>query len=242
VTALRSALFLVWFLAISIVLHLVLLPFLLGPRQLPLRAARLWSRMTLFGLKWINGLDYEIRGAAHIPRGPALVAAKHFSIWDTIALTVLLKDPAFVVKRELADIPFYGWYLRKADMIPIDRDAGPSAIRALRGAARRAAEQQRQIVIFPEGTRRRPGDPPAYKPGVAALYGQLDLPCIPVAHNAGLYWTGFGKRPGTIVMEFLPAIPPRLQRARFMAELETRTETATNRLLDEGRARFTPHA
>jgi 1-acyl-sn-glycerol-3-phosphate acyltransferase len=236
-TALRSLLFLIWFAAISILLHLALLPFLLGSRRWPLAAAKLWSRMTLFGLKAIAGLGYEVRGSEHVPRGAALVAAKHFSIWDTIALTFLLRDPAFVVKRELANIPFYGWYLRKAEMIPIDRDAGASAVRMLRAAARRAAGEGRQVVIFPEGTRRQPGDPPDYKPGVAALYGQLDLPCVPVAHNAGLYWTAFLKKRGTIVLEFLPPIPPNLPRAQFMTELENRTEAAVTQLLEDGRRR-----
>ena len=236
-TALRSAAFLVWFLLVSLFLHLALLPLLFGSRRQPVQAARIWGRATLFGLKWIAGVAWELRGREHVPAGANFVAVKHFSMWETLVLTDLLPDPAFVLKRELTRIPFYGWYMSKSEMIPIDRDAGPRAIRSMRDAARRALADDRQIVIFPEGTRVQPGAPPDYKPGVAALYVQLGLACVPVAHNSGLFWTGFLKRPGTVVLEFLPPIPARLPRETFMRELETRMETATNRLLDEGRAR-----
>ena len=101
--------------------------------------------------------------------------------------------------------------------------------------ARRALAEDRPVVIFPEGTRKKPGALPDYKPGVAALYALLSVPCVPVAHNSGLFWTGFLKRPGTIVVEFLDPIPPGLSRETFMEELQLRTEAATNRLLDEGR-------
>ena len=236
-TAFRSAVFFVWFLLVSVVLHLALLPLLFGSRRQPVQAARIWGRAIVFGLTWIAGLTWELRGREHIPTGAGFVAAKHFSMWETLVLTDLLPDPAFVLKRELTRIPFYGWYMRKSEMIAIDREAGPSAIRRMRDAARRALADKRQIVIFPEGTRVRPGDPPDYKSGVAALYMQLGLPCVPVAHNAGLFWTGFLKRPGTIVLEFLPPIPARLPRDAFMRELETAIETTTNRLLAEGTAR-----
>jgi 1-acyl-sn-glycerol-3-phosphate acyltransferase len=136
-----------------------------------------------------------------------------------------------VLKRELLRIPFYGWFLWKATAIPIDRTAGASAMRKMGQAAKAVLADGRPILIFPEGTRKKPGDAPDYKPGVAGLYGMLDVPCVPVALNSGAYWTGFTKRPGTIVLEFLPPIPPGLKRAAFMAMLETRIETATAALL-----------
>ena len=226
---LRSALFLLWFLAVTTILSLIFLPVLLLPRGATIWLARVWSRVTFFGLKLFAGIDWEIRGLA--PKGPVLVAAKHMSMWDTLALYLALEAPGIVLKRELLRIPFYGWFLWKATAIPIDRASGASALRKMGQAAKAVLADGRPILIFPEGTRKQPGDAPDYKPGVAGLYGMLGVACVPVALNSGAYWTGFIKRPGTIVLEFLPAIPPGLKRAEFMALLEQRIETATAAIL-----------
>jgi 1-acyl-sn-glycerol-3-phosphate acyltransferase len=230
----RSALFLVWGIVVSVTMNVGFLPVLLLPRSVTVFFARIWARLLLLGLKWTAGLDLEVRGRLPDPR--VIVAAKHFTMWETIALMGLLPDPAIVLKRSLFWIPFYGWYGPKMKMIAIDRSAGGSAIRRMHAAASRAIEDGRPVVIFPEGTRKKPGDPPDYKPGVAGLYLQLKVPCVPVAHNSGLFWTGgFLRRPGTIVLEYLEPIPPGLKRHEFMDLLERRTEEATNRLLTEGR-------
>ena len=230
---LRSSLFLLWFAVISAVMQIGLLPFFLLPAGASLGAARVWAKLVLFGLKWIAGTSLEVRGSLADAR--VLVASKHFSMWETIAFLALLPRPAIVLKESLLKIPFYGWYARKMRMIAIDRSAGAKAIRVMAAEARRALDANRPIVIFPEGTRKEPGAIPDYKPGVAALYTLLHVPCVPVAHNSGLFWSGFWKRPGTIVVEFLDPIPPGLSRQRFMEELQTRIEAATNRLLDESR-------
>jgi 1-acyl-sn-glycerol-3-phosphate acyltransferase len=226
---LRSALFLLWFLAVTTILSLIFLPVLILPRAATVWLARIWSRATFWGLKIFVGIDWEIRGQR--PRGPLLVAAKHMSMWDTLALYLALNAPAIVLKRELLRIPFYGWFLWKVTAIPIDRAAGASALRKMADAARDVLRGGRPILIFPEGTRKKPGEAPDYKPGVAGLYGLLDVPCVPVALNSGVYWTGFFKRPGTIVLEFLEPIAPGLKRRDFMALLERRIETATAALL-----------
>ena len=228
-TGLRSALFLVWFLVITTILSLIFLPVLALPRRATVWLARLWARLTFWGLKVFAGIDWEIRGLP--PRGAVLVASKHMSMWDTLALYLALYEPAIVLKRELLRIPFYGWFLGKAAAIPIDRSAGVSALRKMSDAARQVLAQGRPILIFPEGTRKKPGAAPDYKPGVAALYGQLDVECVPVALNSGVYWTGFLKRPGTIVLQFLEPIAPGLKRGAFMTLLEQRIEGATNQLL-----------
>lgn len=228
-TFIRSALFLVWFIAVTTLLSLLFLPVLILPRRATAWLARVWSRATFFGLKFLAGLDWEIRGAP--PRGPVLVAAKHMSMWDTLALYLALDQPAIVLKRSLLYIPFYGWFLWKATAIAIDRSAGASALRKMAGAAKTVLSQGRPILIFPEGTRKKPHAPPDYKPGVAGLYALLAVPCVPVALNSGAYWTGFTKKPGTIVLEFLEPIAPGLKRDTFMALLQSRIETATSRLL-----------
>ena len=230
---LRSALFLVWFVIVSVVFNVGSLPLLLFPRPAAVWAANRWARSVIFGLGRIAGLGLEIRG--RVPEGPALIAAKHFSMWETIAVLAVFKDPAIVLKRGLLWIPLYGWYCIKQEMIPIDRAAGAKAIRRMNAAAKRAISLGRPIVIFPEGTRRKLGAPPSYKPGVAGLYSLVGLPCVPMAHNSGLFWSGwFLRKPGTIVVEFLNPIEPGLPRREFMKILETRIETGSNRLLAEG--------
>ena len=228
----RSALFLIWFAVVSLALNVACLPLLVFPRRATVWAANKWARLLLFGLEHIVGLTMEVRGRP--PKGAALIAAKHFSMWETIALLALLDAPAIVIKRELLWIPLYGWYCIKQGMIPIDRSGRASAIRRMHEAAKRAVNDGQPIVIFPEGTRKKPGAPPDYKPGVAALYSLLGLPCIPLAHNSGLFWMGwFLRKPGTVVVEFLEPIAPGLKRRQFMTELQTRLETATNALLEE---------
>ena len=225
----RSTLFFIWFLLASIVLMLFALPALVLPRAVTMYASKCWSVVVLWGLKIFAGIDYEIRGA--VPQGGVLVASKHMSMWDTLILYLLLQDAAVVLKRELFSIPFYGWYIKKVGSIGIDRKGAASTLRKMSVEAKAALASGRPILIFPEGTRKKPGAEPDYKPGVAGLYSMLDVACIPAALNSGVHWTGFIKRPGTIVLEFLPAIPPGLKRAEFMRHLESSIETATNRLL-----------
>jgi 1-acyl-sn-glycerol-3-phosphate acyltransferase len=229
----RSLLFFIWFIAASVLLMGGFVWFLLLPRGFTRKLSKRWSRVLLFGLKWIAGLDYEVRGA--VPHGGVLVASKHMSMWDTLTLYLLLDDASTVLKRELQRIPFYGWYIWKAGVIPIDREGKASAMRKMIAQARAMLSAGRDILIFPEGTRQKPYAAPDYKPGVAGLYAQLGVPCIPVALDSGLFWTGFIKKPGKIVVEFLPAIPAGLKRAEFMATLEERIETGTMKLLAEGR-------
>jgi 1-acyl-sn-glycerol-3-phosphate acyltransferase len=158
------------------------------------------------------------------------------SMWDTVALFYVLGDPVFVLKRELMNVPFYGWYARRVGMIAIDRSAGGAALRAMTKAARRAISQGLSIVVFPEGTRKEICAAPDYKPGIAALYQALDVACVPVALNSGLFWTGpggFVKKPGQIVIEFLSPIAPGLKRQDFMRTLEETIETATAELIRE---------
>jgi 1-acyl-sn-glycerol-3-phosphate acyltransferase len=208
------------------------LPFLLAPRGAAMRFGRFWSRGVLLLLRAIVGLDHRIVGLDHIPPGGAIIAMKHQSAWDAIALPVVLDDPAPVVKRELLRLPFYGWYMARAGAVAIDRQAGAAALRVMLAAARQAAAEHRPIVIYPQGTRVAPGIAAPYQPGVYALYKALALPLVPAAVNSGLFWgrRRFLKRPGHITLEFLEPIPPGWPRDRLMAELERRIETATAEL------------
>jgi 1-acyl-sn-glycerol-3-phosphate acyltransferase len=179
----------------------------------------------------------EVRGHEKLLAGPVIVAAKHEAAWDTFALIPLMRDPALVMKAELLSIPLYGAFCRKFELIPIQRELGPAALRQMAREARSRATEGREILIFPEGTRKRPGSPPDYKPGIAFLYHDLKLPVCPLALNSGAFWPRhtFLRYPGTIVAEFLDPIPPGLPRKEFLQRLEQSIETASNRLLAEAR-------
>ena len=235
-TALRAVLFFIWFQAVSIPLAISYTVLLLAPRKAMMEAVRFWAKLIVFGLRWLGGVKTEVRGLEYLPRGRALIAAKHQSLFDFIGPFAFLPDASFVLKRELLAIPFFGWHASKGGMIAIDRQGHAKALKDLLRAARERLKEPRQIIIFPEGTRQKPGAPPDYKPGVAALYRDLDLPCTPMATNSGVHVNaqGFLRRPGTIVFEILPPIPAGLKRAEFMSALESSIETTSNALLDSG--------
>jgi 1-acyl-sn-glycerol-3-phosphate acyltransferase len=233
VIGLRTLLFQLAFGLWTTVLGIAFLPLLLAPPLAMMRFGTFWSAGTLWLLRVCVGLDFEIVGREHLPPGPALIAMKHQSAWDTFAAPVIFRNVALVIKRELGWIPFYGWYALKAGMIPIDRSGGAGALKRMVAASEKALAAGRPVLIFPEGTRSAVGACTAYQPGAVALYRQLGVPLVPVAVNSGLYWgrRHFLKRPGRITVEILPAIAPGGERRAVMAELENRIETATARLV-----------
>ena len=230
---LRSLLFTAWLYLSMPIFAIGLSPALLMPHRFAMGVVKLWARTALFGLRWIAGVKVEVRGLRNMPSGAALVASKHQGMLDVVALLALLPDACFVMKKELMPLPFFGWFAWKTGMIPVDRAGHAKALKDMTRQARDRLSQGRQIVIFPEGTRKPPGAEPDYKPGIAALYRDLDSPCWPIATNSGVHWPahGFKRYPGTIVFEFLPPIPPGLKRAEFMTELQTRLEAASTALL-----------
>jgi 1-acyl-sn-glycerol-3-phosphate acyltransferase len=200
--------------------------------------ASIWSRVVFALLRGLCGVDHRILGLENLPRGPCILASKHQSAWDTMIFAHVVKSPCFVLKRELLQVPVFGWILRLAGMIAVDRDGGSSALKRMVAEARRCLAEGRAIVIFPEGTRVAPGESRPYLPGVAALYVALGVPVVPVGLNSGLFWRrrSFLKRPGCILLELLPPIEPGLRRREFMARLETQVEAASNRLVAEAGA------
>jgi 1-acyl-sn-glycerol-3-phosphate acyltransferase len=235
----RSLLFNVLFYVTTTLFVVLGSPLLFGPRRLAMAALAIHARFELWLLKLIVGTKFEVRGAEKLPKGACLVAAKHQSAWETFALIPLFRDPALLMKRELFWIPFHGWFSRKFEMIPVDRDKGPSALRRMLREARKRVADGREIIIFPEGTRRAPGAPPDYKSGVVLLYDALGVPCVPVALNSGVFWPrrSLERRPGTIVVAFLDPIPPGLPKAEFLKRLTGAIETASDRLLAEAKAK-----
>ncbi len=235
VIILRSLLFNAAFYLVLLVYLVVAIPTLLMPRRGIIRLAQNWARVNLALLRLMCGITVEWRGLDKIPAGAVLVAAKHQSLWETFALLTLFADPTYILKRELLSIPFYGWYARHAGMIPVDRGGGKPALIAMAARAREALAAGRQIIVFPEGTRRPAGAEPKYKYGIAHLYAEGAAPCVPIALNSGLFWPRrkFLRYPGKITVEVLDPIAPGLSIEAFFARLQQEIETATARLIAE---------
>ncbi|HEX8642216.1 MAG TPA: lysophospholipid acyltransferase family protein [Allosphingosinicella sp.] len=224
--ALRSALFALFFYAGTVVAVLFSFPIsVLGTK--PLRKwVHGWSRYHRACAALLLGIRARVEGAA--PRGACLIAAKHQSMFETLEVFLLLDEPAVVLKRELLDIPLWGWVVQRYGAIPVDRSGGGAALRRMMRAAEAAIAEGRPIVIFPEGTRVAPGQRPPLQPGFAGLYRALKLPVVPLALDSGRLWPRqrFVKRPGRITMRFGGPIPPGLPRD----DIEARVHAAINAL------------
>jgi 1-acyl-sn-glycerol-3-phosphate acyltransferase len=191
-----------------------------------MRVTELWAWWHRWCARYILGIRSRIEGTA--PAGAVLVACKHQSMFETVEMVLLLKQPAIVLKRQLADLPGWGFAARRYGMIPVDRDGGAGALRRMLKAARQAVAEERPIVIFPEGTRVAPGEQPPLQPGFAGLYASLKLPVVPIALDSGHVWPRrrFLKRPGIVTIRFGEQIPPGLPRA----DIEARVREAINSL------------
>ncbi|MDE2006785.1 MAG: 1-acyl-sn-glycerol-3-phosphate acyltransferase [Rhodospirillales bacterium] len=208
---LRSILLNIWLFGISILMLFVGAAVRVVAPDKVLPAAQLWSRMLLFGLRAIGGIRVRVRGLEYLPAdGPALIASRHQSAFDTMVWLTLVPRCAYVMKRELLSIPFIKYMYRPAGQIAVDRDGGAAALRGLLRDAEEAARHDRQIVIFPEGTRSDPGDPLPLQPGIAAIAARTGLAVIPAVTDSGLLWgrRSFRKYPGVIHVTLLPPIPP----------------------------------
>lgn len=214
---------------------LVLLPCLLLPRRRVFALSRTWARGVLWLLRMTVGITHQVRGVVVPEKGQRYIyALKHQSAWETIAFLVIGPPFAGVLKRELIYLPIYGWFLVRAGMVPIRRSSRGSALKSMLKAARSLVAEGRHLMIMPEGTRVPPGTTGTYHPGVYALYKYLEIPVLPVAHNAGLFWArnSFIKRPGVVTMSFLEPIPAGLGKPEFMALLESRIEDEARILLE----------
>jgi 1-acyl-sn-glycerol-3-phosphate acyltransferase len=234
---LRSLLYNVLFYVLLVCWLIVAIPTYAMPRWAIMSIARYWARSSIWLLGVICNIKVEYRGLEKIPKGPLIVASKHQSMWETFALLQFFEQPLFILKRELTWIPFFGWYLIKSNMIGIDRSAGGRSLLQMARRAGEAVRRGRQLIIFPEGTRTAPGAAPQYKTGIAQIYVDCGVACVPVALNSGLFWPRrtFMRYPGTLVVEFLDPLPPGLSRREFIARISTVIEDATARLVEAAR-------
>ena len=230
---LRSLTFNICYTGWAMVSAIIFAPLFVISSEASLKAGCPWAKTVLWLAKYICGIRYEIRGKEYMKEGAFIYASKHQSAWETAFFYTQFTRPNFVLKKELLRIPLWGWYLWRMKMIAIDRSAGSRGIKDMIRQSKEAIASGRPIIIFPEGTRMKPGAPANYHPGVVALYNQLKVPVVPVALNSGIYWgkNAFIKVPGTIIVEFFPPIPPGLPKEQFKAQLEETIETASQKLL-----------
>lgn len=229
----RSLAYLAAFYGATTLFAILGLPVLLLNRHRVQAYARFWCRTLVRLLEHICATKVDFRGLENIPEGACLIAAKHQSALETLALTTVTRDFSYILKKELIAIPVFGWYLKGAGQIAIDRSKRAQALPDLIRQVRQAVAEGRQIFIFPEGTRTPVGAPPDYKTGVTQLYRETGAPCVPVALNSGLFWPrrGILRRPGTVTIAFLEPIPPGLDKTEFMRRLQDQIETGTAELV-----------
>jgi 1-acyl-sn-glycerol-3-phosphate acyltransferase len=222
---LRTLLFSIFFYGLSVpVVLLVPMAALLGRDALRSYAMG-WVGLMTWSARWILGIRVEIEG--EVPKGPVLFAGKHESIFEALELSRLLGSPATVMKRELAQIPVWGWAARRYGVIVVNRTANAAALRSMMKEGKAALAEGRSILIFPEGTRVKPGEAPELRSGFAGLYRMLSLPVVPIAVKSGHVWPKHGiKKPGVVTFRFEPVIPPGLPRA----EAEARVHAGINAL------------
>jgi 1-acyl-sn-glycerol-3-phosphate acyltransferase len=238
----RSSIFNIAFFGVTAVLSVVYLPLLILPRKMFVGLIKFWLRVVAFLEYTILGLRYQVLGLENLPPlgGSYIVAAKHQSAYETLKLHLIFDDPAIILKKELLMIPLFGYYLKKSGAIAIDRSSPEIALRSVQHGALRVRDEDRPIIIFPQGTRVAIDTTPAqkpYKPGIYRIQDVTNLPIYPLALNSGVFWprNSWLKRPGTVTFQVLPPIRPGEDRQTLMAELEEKIESATSMLVDQAR-------
>ena len=236
IQAIRSALFYLLFIGQTVIAALIVGTIgIIVKRRTPLTwaIASYWCHSNTWLMRVVAGVGSNVSGEENIPEGGCIIAAKHQSDWDVFAIFPHTGRPAYIVKKELMRIPFFGWAARSLDCIEVDRAKGAEAIPEMMRQARAAIDRGCRIVIFPEGTRKAPLAPPDYRFGVARMYDELKVPVVPVALDSGLFW---GRNspilwPGNAQAKFLPAIEPGLPPKVFLDRLRQAIETETNQMI-----------
>lgn len=229
----RSLLFVGQMYAMMAVFALVFTPWALVDRRGAFAGVHAYCRWVRWTARWMVGLRTEVRG--EVPTGEVLIASKHQSFLDIILIVSETPRPKFIMKKELVWAPILGWYALRIGCVPVDRGKRKQAIEQMMRGVRSGKQEPGQLIIYPQGTRIAPGVKAPYKVGATILYEQLGQPVVPAATNVGVFWprTGIYRKPGLAVVEFLDPIPPGRPQGEVLAELETRIEAASDRLMAE---------
>ncbi len=230
---LRSLIFIAQMYVMMALMAVFFTPWALVDRKGAFAGIHTWCRWVRWTARWMIGLHSEVRG--EVPTGEVLIASKHQSFFDIIILVSELPRPKFIMKKELKRAPILGWYALRIGCVPVDRGKRGRAIRQMLEDVAAGRQEPGQLVIYPQGTRVAPGAYRDYKVGSGLLYKELGQPCVPVACNVGVFWPRHGiyRKPGRAVVEFLDLIAPGKPVPQFMAELEQRIESTSERLMAE---------
>lgn len=229
----RSALFIVTMYLLMPVYAVIYLPWMIASPHGAVAACHAYSRVVRWLASWMVGLKSEVRGTP--PTGQVLVAAKHQSFFDIIIIFSALPHGKFIMKKQLLYAPILGQYAYRLGSVPVDRGKRGQAITKMLDDVKRGESLPGQLVIYSQGTRLAPGVKRPYKIGTAVLYEQMGTECYPVSTNAGVFWPRHGllRKPGTAVVDFLPPIPPGMEKEAFLERLEAEVEASSEALLDE---------
>ena len=229
----RSILFFIAFYAWSLIVAVLFLWTLVLPPKLVILVARLWCKGNRILLRLIAGIRVEIKGMENLPKKNGyIVASKHQSAMETVLFHAILPNTIYVMKKSLMFLPIAGWYFFMSGCIPVDRQKGTTSLRHMFVKAKDRLNKGFNIIIFPEGTRTTPGTKTKYNPGLALIYEAVQAPVIPVALNTGYFWpkNSVKRMPGTVTIEFLPAIEAGLEKRQFMNTLQERIENVETTL------------
>tara|TARA_X000000368_G_C22844142_1_gene629057 strand:+ start:80 stop:778 length:699 start_codon:yes stop_codon:yes gene_type:complete len=217
----------------TIIMGILFCPCLLLPSKFLFKPVRAWILGIFILLKYICKITHEIQGIDNIPNHSVLIASKHQSAFETFALFYYLSKAIFIHKKQLFLIPIFGQYLKKINMISINRKGGASAMRLMLKQAKNKLAEGFSIIIFPEGTRKKPGEKSDYRSGFVGLYKEMKTEILPVAVNSGKYWPKdtFIKNPGNIIIKILPLINSNIERKEILKLVESKIENATNKII-----------
>lgn len=230
---LRSLIFAAQAYLMMAVMALAFAPWAIFDRRGAFAAVHAWCGYVRWTASWMIGLKSEVRG--EVPQGEVLIAAKHQSFFDIIVLVSVLPRPKFIMKKQLKWAPILGWYAQRIGCVPVDRGKRGAAIKTMMERVRSGRQEPGQLIIYPQGTRVAAGAKRDYKIGIGLLYQEMDVACVPVACNVGVFWPRqrIYRDPGLAVIEFLPPIPPGMELRDFMARLEDEVETRSDALMRE---------
>lgn len=235
--AIRSTLFNFLYIFGSLFWSLVLVwTFFFPPRKCTEYISKIYGGYITLIEKYVLGLKLEIKGLENLPKDtPYIIAAKHQSAFETLKIPFMeeFSYPVIVLKKELTRLPLWGMYPKRMGLVAIDRSQGADALRSIAAGCKKALEDGRNVIIFPQGTRVKPGDAKPYKAGLARIYKDLGVPIVPMALNSGVFWgrNAFFKKSGTVTFEFLPPIPAGQPPLKVMEQLEKSLEEASDRLV-----------
>ena len=230
----KSIIFYILLFIWTILLGITFVPLLLLPKERLYQPIYFWIRGIFLILRIVCGVAFTIKGKDYIKTNNAkIIASKHQSAFETLLLFYLIPKAMFIHKYELFFIPIFGLFLKKLNMVSINRLGGPKELKKMLESSKTKIENGHTLIIFPEGTRKKPGDVADYKPGVAGIYNNLDTNVIPVALNSGLFWpkNSFNIKPGKIIIEFLPPINKGLSKETFLKTLEKVIEDKVSNLI-----------